>query len=273
MPHTQNNSVYVAGLDIGSMAAKAVIYDVKSNTLIASAVCPTGWNPQEAAKNALLQACENSKLSLKLEDISYKIATGYGRISLPPELVNKVKTEISCHAKAVATLYPEAGLVLDIGGQDSKVINIDSDGLVSDFLMNDKCAAGTGRFLQVVSGILNLSLDDLGLAASKGKVLNISNMCAVFAESEIIGLLAKGAKPEDIAAGVFVSIARRMRSLAGRMSFKGQCVFTGGLATNPHFVKHLAEELQLDIRVPENPQCMGALGAALFAKQEYCKLL
>ncbi len=260
---------YVAGIDVGSVAAKVVIYDFISKKIISSAIYPTGWTPKESAYSALESAC--NKANIKVDDIQYSMATGYGRISLP--FVNEVKTEISCHAKAVTYLHPNTGLVLDIGGQDSKVISLDSDGNVNDFMMNDKCAAGTGRFLQVVAGILGLTLDELGNAAAKGTPLNISSMCAVFAESEIIGLLAKGAKPEDLAAGVFTSIAKRMRALSGRISWKGQCIFTGGLATNPNFAKHLAKELDLDVQVPENPQCMGALGAALFAAHAYKKQL
>lgn len=267
MPEKIENPVFVAGIDVGSIAAKAVIYELDSKHILSSTVLPTGWTPKESAYKALEETC--IKANITPEQVSYSIATGYGRISLP--FVSGVKTEISCHARAVHYLHPRAGLVLDIGGQDSKVISLDSDGNVIDFMMNDKCAAGTGRFLQVVAGILNLSLDELGEKAVKGKVINISNMCAVFAESEIIGLLAQGAKPEDLAAGVFTSIAKRMRSLTGRIAWKGQCLFTGGLATNPHFAHHLAKELDLEVLVPENPQCMGALGAALFAAQDYKK--
>ncbi len=269
MPSQKSNLIYLAGIDVGSIAAKAVVYELTEKKIIASAVYPTGWTPKESAYSALELACKEGNITIA--DIKYSMATGYGRVSLP--FVDEVKTEISCHAKAATYLHPNAGLVLDIGGQDSKVISIDKDGNVSDFMMNDKCAAGTGRFMQVIAGILGLSLEELGNAAAKGTPANISSMCAVFAESEIIGLLAKGVNQEDLAAGVFTSIAKRMRSLSGRISWQGQCIFTGGLATNPNFAKHLADVLEIDVQVPENPQCMGALGAALFAGQAYRKKL
>jgi predicted CoA-substrate-specific enzyme activase len=131
--------------------------------------------------------------------------------------------------------------------------------------MNDKCAAGTGRFLQMLAGILDMPLDELGKAAGEGKPASISGMCAVFAESEIVGLLAKGARPQDLAAGVFLSIARRMRAMAGRIPMRGRCVFTGGLAMSPAFGGMLSSELGIRVDVPEHPQHMGALGAALVA--------
>lgn len=155
--------------------------------------------------------------------------------------------------------------MLDIGGQDSKVISTAPDGSVQDFLMNDKCAAGTGRFLQVLSDILGMELAELGEAAGRGKPAAISSMCAVFAETEIIGLLARGTPPADIAAGVFRSIARRMRGLAARIPLRGECTFTGGLATSPSFSRLLSEELGVPVNVPQYPQFVGAIGAALIA--------
>ena len=134
--------------------------------------------------------------------------------------------------------------------------------------MNDKCAAGTGRFLQVLAGILGMPLDELGKAAASGSPVPISSMCAVFAETEIVGLLAQGVPPADLAAGVFVSIARRMRGLARRISFTGQCVFTGGMATSPAFCGFLSQELDMPVQVPEAPQLVGALGAALLAARQ-----
>lgn len=178
--------------------------------------------------------------------------------------------------------------MLDIGGQDSKVISLDMPregdaanpgaanpgatrpGAVRDFLMNDKCAAGTGRFLQVLSGILNMPLEELGRAASTGNPVAISSMCAVFAETEIVGLLARSTPPQDIAAGVFRSIARRMCALARRIPMQGQCVFTGGLATSPAFAAILADELGMTVNVPDDPQTVGALGAALIAA-DWCE--
>ena len=249
----------VAGVDVGSVAAKAVIFDPQSRSLLGKAVLPTGWNGREAGEKALAAACADAG-GIAASRI---VGTGYGRISLP--FADKVVTEITCHARGAVHLFPGTGVVLDIGGQDSKVISTAPDGSVQDFLMNDKCAAGTGRFLQVLSGILGMELAELGEAAGRGKPAAISSMCAVFAETEIIGLLARGTPPADIAAGVFRSIARRMRGLAARIPLRGECTFTGGLATSPSFSRLLSEELGVPVNVPEYPQLVGAIGAALIA--------
>lgn len=249
----------VAGVDVGSVAAKAVIFDPQSRSLLGKAVLPTGWNAHEAGEKALAAACADAG-GIAASRI---VGTGYGRISLP--FADKVVTEITCHARGAVHLFPGTGVVLDIGGQDSKVISTAPDGSVQDFLMNDKCAAGTGRFLQVLSGILGMELAELGEAAGRGKPAAISSMCAVFAETEIIGLLARGTPPADIAAGVFRSIARRMRGLAARIPLHGECTFTGGLATSPSFSRLLSEELGVPVNVPEYPQLVGAIGAALIA--------
>ena len=280
--------MYVAGIDVGSVAAKAVVLELLPNggsQIAGRAVLPTGWNTAEAGEFALNNACEAAAMARN--DLRHVTATGYGRIALP--FADKTVTEISCHARGAAHLFPRAGLVLDIGGQDSKVISLDipreveagnmdaaggaaslgalksasKPGAVRDFLMNDKCAAGTGRFLQVLSGILNMPLDELGKAAATGKPVAISSMCAVFAETEIVGLLARSTPPQDIAAGVFRAIARRMRALARRIPMQGECVFTGGLATSPAFAAILSDELGLTVQVPHDPQTVGALGAAL----------
>ena len=248
----------VAGVDVGSVAAKAVVFDPRSRTVLGSAVLPTGWNAREAGEKVLAAACAEAG-----EKPDRVVGTGYGRISLP--FADKVVTEITCHARGAVHLFPRTGVVLDIGGQDSKVIGTASDGSVQDFVMNDKCAAGTGRFLQVLSGILGLELAELGEAAGRGTPAAISSMCAVFAETEIIGLLAQGTPPADIAAGVFLAIARRMRGLAARIPLCGECTFTGGLATSPAFSRLLAGELGVPVNVPERPQIVGALGAALLA--------
>ena len=277
--------MYVAGIDVGSVAAKAVVLEVQPPQLQAGprvagrAVLPTGWNTAEAGELVLEKAC--AEASIVRTELQRVTATGYGRIALP--FADKAVTEISCHARGAAHLFAQAGVVLDIGGQDSKVISLDiprdadagkgpagnivvsKPGAVRDFLMNDKCAAGTGRFLQVLSGILNMPLEELGRAASTGSPVAISSMCAVFAETEIVGLLARSTPPQDIAAGVFRAIARRMCALARRIPMQGQCVFTGGLATSPAFAAILADELGMTVNVPDDPQTVGALGAALIA--------
>ena len=282
--------MYIAGIDVGSVAAKAVVLEVQPPQaqvpprVAGRAVLPTGWNTAEAGELALEKACALAAIERPV--LQRVTATGYGRIALP--FADKAVTEISCHARGAAHLFAQAGLVLDIGGQDSKVISLDvpreggaansgaanpgatRPGAVRDFLMNDKCAAGTGRFLQVLSGILNMPLDELGRAASTGNPVAISSMCAVFAETEIVGLLARSTPPQDIAAGVFRSIARRMCALARRIPMQGQCVFTGGLATSPAFAAILADELGMTVNVPDDPQTVGALGAALIAA-DWCE--
>ena len=265
--------MHVAGIDVGSVAAKAVVLKVppqgQGPSVAGRAVLPTGWNTAEAGALALENACADAAIGRS--EVQRVTATGYGRIALP--FADKAVTEISCHARGAAHLFAQAGVVLDIGGQDSKVICLDiprdtaagKPGAVRDFLMNDKCAAGTGRFLQVLSGILNMPLDELGRAASAGSPVAISSMCAVFAETEIVGLLARSTPPQDIAAGVFRAIARRMCALARRIPMQGQCVFTGGLATSPAFAAILSDELGMTVNVPDDPQTVGALGAALIA--------
>ena len=273
--------MYLAGIDVGSVAAKAVVLEVQpphahaAPRVAGRAVLPTGWNTAEAGELALEKACAGAAIGRSA--LQRVTATGYGRIALP--FADKAVTEISCHARGAAHLFPNAGVVLDIGGQDSKVISLEisresgagKPGAVRDFLMNDKCAAGTGRFLQVLSGILNMPLEELGRAAATGNPVAISSMCAVFAETEIVGLLARSTPPQDIAAGVFRAIARRMCGLARRISMQGECVFTGGLATSPAFAAILSDELGLTVNVPEDPQTVGALGAALIAADWYAK--
>ncbi len=248
-----------AGVDVGSVAAKAVVFDADRGRPVGLALQPTGWNPREAGEEVLARALRDAGA----EKADCVAATGYGRVSLP--FADRAVTEITCHAAGAAWLFPGTRVVLDIGGQDSKVIRVDEDGSVRDFVMNDKCAAGTGRFLQVLSGILGRDLDGLNELAMAGTPVAISSMCAVFAETEIVGLLAKGTSPADIAAGVLVSIARRTRALAARVPMDGECTFTGGLAMSPAFGRVLADELGVPVNISEHPQHTGALGAALLA--------
>lgn len=252
--------MFTAGVDVGSVAAKAVIYDIEHQTVAGMAIQPTGWNPKAAGEDVLQSACRDAGIAQP----DFIIATGYGRVSLP--FADKAATEISCHARGAVHLFPDTRLVLDIGGQDSKVIRTDTDGSVLDFLMNDKCAAGTGRFLQMIAGILNSDIEDLGALAMSGTPAPISSMCAVFAETEIVGLLARGTPPADIIAGVLVSIVRRTCSLAARIPLYGECTFTGGLASSAIFGAMLSKELGVPINIPEHPQYTGAFGAALLAE-------
>ena len=246
----------VAGIDVGSVAAKAVLFETGHGP-VSKAIIPTGWNVREAGEHVLQEAIDLAG-GTRPARIA---ATGYGRIALP--FADKVITEITCHARGAQYLFPETSLILDIGGQDSKAISLNANGGIEEFLMNDKCAAGTGRFLQMLMGILNMNFAQLEDAASHGECVEISSQCTVFAETEIVGLLAKGCSPGDIACGALASIARRMHALAARLQNNGHCTFTGGLAQSNTLARLLEKELQRPVHVPGDPQFTGALGAAL----------
>ena len=256
----------VAGVDVGSVAAKAVIFDPQSRSLLGKAVLPTGWNAREAGEKALAAACADAG-GIAASRI---VGTGYGRISLP--FADKVVTEITCHARGAVHLFPGTGVVLDIGGQDSKVIAIAPDGSVTNFVMNDKCAAGTGRFLDVMARVLEVKVEDLGtLGAQSTKNVSISSTCTVFAESEVISQLSLDTDKRDIINGIHHSVASRVAGLAHRVGVRDQVVMTGGVAQNTGVVKALEEELGHIIYTSPLTQYNGALGAALFAYQRYQK--
>lgn len=251
----------VAGVDIGSVAAKAAIFDTEACAVLGSSIIPTGWNHKQAFETSLQLAAGDAALTT--EELTRVVGTGYGRVAVKNDV--KVVSEISCHARGAAFFFPEAAGVIDIGGQDSKAMRLDGQGSVADFVMNDKCAAGTGRFIQMVSNLLEMDLEQFAVAAAEGTPANISNMCAVFAESEIVGLLARSVAPADIAAGVTLSVARRTAGLASRLGINGPCVFTGGLAGNRAMISYLEEALGSPILLPPVPQLNGAIGAALSA--------
>ncbi len=247
-----------AGVDVGSVAAKAVIFD---GEILGGAVIPTGWDPKRAGEEVFRLAL--AEAGVDRQAVARVVGTGYGRIRLP--FIDKRITEISCHAKGAAHLFPSCRTVIDIGGQDLKVVSVDADGSVTDFVMNDKCAAGTGRFLQVMAGVLDMSLLELGEAALAGEPVQINSMCTVFAETEIIGLLAQGTDKAAICAGIIRSIARRVRSLSGRVPLRPECAFTGGLALSPAVCAIISQELGVPFQVSDAPQLTGALGAAILA--------
>ena len=252
------NTPCFAGIDVGSAQTKAVLLNIDSQ-VVSRASLPTGWNPKESAEKTL--ALLLNQAGVRQADVI--VATGYGRVTLP--FAQKNLTEISCHARGASHLFPTAGVVIDIGGQDSKVISVGPGGSVLDFVMNDKCAAGTGRFLQSVAALLDLGIDELCALAADEEPSAITSMCAVFAETEIISLLAKGTRPGAIASGVLCSIARRIRALVARIPLQGRCVFTGGLAVSAVCARMLERELDVTVYVPDHPQFTGALGAALIA--------
>lgn len=247
--------MYSVGIDSGSVATKGVLFD--GNNIIKKIIIPTGWSP----KYASLEVYNKLTKDIEKSDIKKVIGTGYGRVSM--DFVDKKVTEITCHAKGVHFLNNKVKTILDIGGQDSKVINLDNDGNVSNFIMNDKCAAGTGRFLQVTSNLLGTdvaSIDDLAKGAEPEI---ISSMCTVFAESEIISLLAKSVSKESIAAGILQSIANRSKSMLSRIDILDEIAFTGGVAKCSVLVNMIEESLNKKIYIAEDTQIIGALGAAI----------
>jgi predicted CoA-substrate-specific enzyme activase len=255
-----------AGIDIGSVTTKAAIINDREETLAFSLI-PTRYDRQESGAEALKLALDaTGKLN---DDIKYIISTGYGRRAF--NLSNKVLPEIVCHARGTKLLFPEVRTIIDIGGQDSKVIELDRNGMVARFEMNDKCAAGTGRFLEVLTErILNLPIDELGPFALRSKQpCTLSSVCTVFAESEIISLLSENRSKEDIAYGISRAIAKRVVGMGagGQIGYEEPIVFSGGVARNIGVVKALEEELGKKILSPENPQLTAALGAAVFAKE------
>lgn len=256
-------SLLFAGLDIGSTATKAAVMEGSSRKVVAVAETPTGWAPKEAAQQALRDALAQLPSSLSGSGIARTVATGYGRNMA--SMADKRVTEISCHALGAKFLVPDAMTVLDIGGQDSKLISLDDTGNVRDFLMNDKCAAGTGRFIANMAAALGIELKDFGTLAASGSPAPISSMCAVFAESEVIGLTASGVSREDLAAGIVRSIVNRLASLAGRIPFTSTVAFTGGTARNCDLADCFAKALNVELVAPLYAPFAGAIGAALIA--------
>jgi len=254
----------VIGVDVGSLSTKAVLFDGKIKDWL---IVPTGWSPKKAGGEVCQQLL--SRNSYSREDVAYTIGTGYGRIAL--DFIQEAVTEITCHARGAHYLFPTTRTIIDIGGQDSKTISLSVQGKVLDFLMNDKCAAGTGRFLQVSAHALGLDVEDLGRVNPDLGSVNISSMCTVFAESEIISLLALGVEKEKIINGIHNSIARRIKVMLDQVGKKEQIVFTGGVAKNSALKKVLEKEIERKIIVPEEPQIMGALGAALLAYEKIKK--
>jgi len=258
-------SSIVAGIDIGAATAKAVL--LNETKIISLHVMPTGENVKKVAELVMGQALD--KAGLSINNIGYIIATGYGRRKV--EFATEVITEVSCHAKGVNLLLPQARTVIDIGGQDSKVIEIDKNGNIVNFVMNDKCAAGTGRFLEVMAKALSVDLEDIGPISLNGLLpCQISNTCTVFAESEMVTLRAEGESRENILAGIHSAMAHRVVIMGSSVGFKNPVVFTGGVARNIGMKKALQDRIGMEILVPENPQVIGALGAAILAKHKHC---
>ena len=252
-----------AGIDVGSLSTDCVIINEKEEILSYS-ITETGANSTEAAEQALAEAL--SRATLQRSSLKRMVATGYGRISVP--FADKKVTEITCHALGAHTLFPDTGTVVDIGGQDSKVIQVGPAGKVLDFTMNDKCAAGTGRFLEVMAAKLQVPLDDMGALSlrARGEV-RISSVCTVFAESEVISLVARNHPKEEIVRGLHRAIVNRVWSMVNTLGVKREVTMSGGVAKNRGVVAFLEEKLGHPIHVHKEPQIVGALGAALHAKR------
>jgi predicted CoA-substrate-specific enzyme activase len=258
---SENKRIY-AGVDVGSLTAKSVL--LQDGKVIGWGLLPSGIHSEESGLNALGAAIKNA--GIKREDISAVVATGYGRISA--SYADKNVTEITCHAKGTNFLYPNARTIIDMGGQDCKGIRVAKDGSVADFAMNDKCAAGTGRFLEVMAGVFKVPLEELGgLALKADERVPMSSTCTVFAESETISLVARGEKPENILAGIHYAIANRVSGLFSRIGIETDVFFSGGVAKNKGMRKALEETMKVTIIEPIfDPQLTGALGAAVIAQ-------
>jgi len=252
---------YAAGVDVGSTQTKAVIVS-EEKEIVSRALTETGANVMRAAEHAF----EDALLAgdLREEEIEYVVGTGYGRYKVT--FGNTQVTEISCHGRGAVHMFPNTRTVVDMGGQDTKAIRVSGSGEIVDFCMNDKCAAGTGRFLGAASSALDIPLAELGPTALKGeRPVKISTTCTVFAESEVLSWLGKGKKIEDILLGVHQSIATRSAGLLRRVGIEDEVTFTGGVARNLAMIATLNERLGTKVNVSEESHYMGALGAALFA--------
>ena len=254
----------VWGIDIGSLTVKAVLLDA-GGKLLARGVEPAGYGGQQAAE-ALVRSLLDER-GLRPADVVYTVVTGYGRVRY--DGADEELSEISCHARGAFHLHPAVRTVIDIGGQDSKAIRLNSAGRVVDFAMNDKCAAGTGRFLEVMAAALDVSVEEFGhLALESERPVSISSTCTVFAESEAISHIAHGATRQDVASGLHQAIASRLFGLASRVGLQPEIVLTGGVALNVGVVAALAKACGQDVTVPADPQTVGALGAALYAARK-----
>ena len=252
---------YAAGVDVGSTQTKAVIID-EDRKIVGRSLLDTGANVIKAAESAFVAALKQG--GVDEEEVEFVVGTGYGRYRVT--FGNTQVTEISCHGRGAVHLFPETRTVVDMGGQDTKAISVSAEGEITDFCMNDKCAAGTGRFLGAAAAALDIPIDDLGpISLQSDRPIKISTTCTVFAESEVLAWIGKGKKIEDILSGVHKSIASRSASLMRRVGINDQVTFTGGVSRNEGMVKALEERLGTALNISEDCHYMGALGAALFA--------
>lgn len=241
------------GIDIGSRAIKLAAFI--NGKLVQREVVESTFEPHKQAA-AMLSRYQASRI----------VATGYGRHLAQKHFAQQIITEIKAHAQGARYCFPACRTILDVGGQDSKVISLDLNGRVTQFQMNDKCAAGTGRFLEIMAGSLGFSLEEFATAADASmQNVPINSMCAVFAESEVVSLRNRGFAPADIARAIHLAIADRLAGMLQRVGIHGQVVFSGGVAKNHFLVKALSDKIGLPVHVPEHPESVGAIGAALHA--------
>ena len=261
-----NEKIITIGIDLGSRMSKIVV--LKDDKILYTNVIDTGVNPKKVSETLLHDALKETSLSKT--DITKIYSTGYGRNIVP--FSDKRISEISCHAKGANYFFPKARTIIDIGGQDSKIIIVDKKGHVKDFVMNDRCAAGTGKFLEVTATTLETTIDELGdISQTSTKKIDINSTCVVFAESEIIGLIADGFEKPNIINAVHRSIAKRTKNLTSQLHWQKPIVFTGGVAKNSGMQIAISEIMGTKVIVPENSFITGALGAAIFAKENCAK--
>ncbi len=252
---------YAAGVDVGSTQTKAVIID-EAGAIVGRSLIDTGANVIKAAESSYVSALQQGDIDE--EEVEYVVGTGYGRYRVT--FGNTQVTEISCHGRGAVHLFPNTRTVVDMGGQDTKAISVSAEGEITDFCMNDKCAAGTGRFLGAAAEALDIPLSELGPTSLEStKPIKISTTCTVFAESEVLAWIGKGKKIEDILWGVHKSIASRSAALMRRVGIEDEITFTGGVSRNVGMVKALEERLEKPLNISEDCHYMGALGAAMFA--------
>lgn len=253
--------IYGGGVDVGSTQTKAVIVD-EARTIMARVLIPTGANVSRAGEKAFVEACHAA--DIPRDAVGYVVGTGYGRYKIT--FGDAQITEITCHARGAHSVYPRTRTVIDMGGQDTKAIKVGPDGSVADFSMNDKCAAGTGRFLSAAADVTGISLDDIGARALEAKApVRLTSVCTVFVESDIMSYLAQRKTVEDILGGVHKAIAARTMALVRRVGVEEEVTFTGGVSRNVGMVRALEGVLGKPINVSPEGHFMGALGAALFA--------
>lgn len=249
-----------AGIDIGSITTKAVV--LVDGVWRGASLLATGANNRASAEEALARAL--AEAGVRREEVAAIVATGYGRINIP--FAHRQVTEITCHGRGAQALLPATRTVVDVGGQDSKVIRVDGRGRVVDFVMNDKCAAGTGRFLEVMARALETDLASLAALARQAKAsVPISSTCTVFAESEVVSYIAQGRPKEEIIRGLHEAVVDRLEGMLGRIGVEPAVTMTGGVALNEAIVACLSRRLGLDVHTPPHPQLTGAFGAALIA--------